>query len=110
MRMQPKRQTKTATPDAAADRVEQSAEPAIPKTGMSLAERMALPEPARTEALERLVQVGEQFYLRSRNGETIRQRYGAITITVEAEPRGFSAQHAIHLLFYHGDKVEEVES
>ncbi len=92
----------------------------------TLAARMALPEPQRSEALEQAVQSGEQFYLQLRKGvprqesETdqqytsrsragvLRQRYGEHTIEVTREPKGFSAQHAIHLLFYNPETIEEV--
>ena len=99
-----------APAEAAARDEDDSAEPApvAPAGKLTLAQRMALPEPRRTAELERAAERGEQFYLRSRSRKQIRQRYGGIIITVGREPKGFSAAHAIHLLWYCGEAIEEV--
>jgi hypothetical protein len=70
---------------------------------------MALPEPARTKALEATASKGEQFYLRSRKGDRVKITYGDLVLTLGKEPKGFSAAHAIHILWKRGDLVEEVE-
>ena len=83
--------------------------PAPPARGsLTLAQRLALPEPRRTAELEAAVQRGEQFYLRTTGRKHIRRRYGQTVITVSPKPRGFSAAHAIHLLFYHPGEIVEV--
>ncbi len=75
---------------------------------MTLAQRMALPEPRRTAELEKATESGEQFYLRSRKGKSLKLRYGKHILELGKTPKGFSAAHAIHLLWYLGDAVEEV--
>ena len=70
---------------------------------------MALEEPARTEALEKAATAGLTVYLRSRTGSDVRWRYGDHVLVVPETPKPFAAAHAIHLLFYASDKVEEVE-
>ncbi len=75
---------------------------------LTLAQRMALPEPRRTAELEKATESGEQFYLRSRSGKTLKQRYGKHLLELSKAPKGFSAAHAIHLIWYLGDAVEEV--
>ncbi|MFB3883243.1 MAG: hypothetical protein ACE149_18400 [Armatimonadota bacterium] len=78
------------------------------KTG-SLTALMALPEPDRTEALEKAVTAGLTVYLRSTTGREVRWRYGDHVLVVPETPKPFAAAHAIHLLFYASDKIEEVE-
>jgi len=83
--------------------------PAPPARGaLTLAQRLALPEPRRTAELEAAVQRGEQFYLRTTGRKHIKRRYGQTVNTVGPKPRGFSAAHAIHLLFYHPGEIVEV--
>jgi hypothetical protein len=97
------KQEPEAVPEADAPRSEKAAAPRL-----SLAARLALPEPARTESLEAAQQEGEQFYLRSKSGKQLKQRYGHQIITVGAKPKGFSLAHAVQLLIYQGDHIEEV--
>jgi hypothetical protein len=70
---------------------------------------MALPEPARTEALEKITNSGVTVNLRSRTGEEVRWRYGEHILIVPPTPKPFAAPHAIHLLFCAADLVEEAE-
>jgi hypothetical protein len=88
---------------------ESDALPTPPKSRVTLAARLALPEPQRTEALEKAVHEGEGFLLRSRDGKEIKRRYGRTILKLGDKPKAVSAEHAIHLLFYLGDRVEEVE-
>jgi len=85
-----------------------SAQPAPRVQGAKLRDLMALPEPQRSDALEAAVQAGQVFYLRSKDAGTIRQTYGEHILTVGEKPKPFTAAHAIHLLWYQGDRVEEV--
>jgi len=76
-----------------------------PKAGapeVRLSDLMALPEPARTDALEKAVNAGEFFMLRSRTKQAVTAHYGRHVLTVLPEPRAFAAAHAIHLLWYYG--------
>jgi hypothetical protein len=70
---------------------------------------LALAEPARTEALEKIVNSGVTVNLRSKTGEEVRWRYGEHILVVPPTPKPFAAAHAIHLLFCAPDLVEEVE-
>ena len=70
---------------------------------------MALEEPARTEALEKAATAGLTVYLKSTTGSEVRWRYGDHVLLVPETPKPFAAAHAIHLLFYASDKIEEVE-
>ena len=70
---------------------------------------MALPEPARTEALEKITNSGVTVNLRSKTGEEVRWRYGEHILIVPPTPKPFAAPHAIHLLFCAADLVEEAE-
>ena len=70
---------------------------------------LALEEPARTEALEKAATAGLTVYLRSTTGSEVRWRYGDHVLVVPETPKPFAAAHAIHLLFYASDKIEEVE-
>jgi hypothetical protein len=74
----------------------------------TLAQRMALPEPARTKALEEAASKGEQFYLRAK-GRDVKICYGDLILTVTKNPKGFSAAHAIHILWKRPGLVDEVE-
>ena len=76
--------------------------------GPRLTDVMALEEPARTDALEKAVQSGASFRLRSKSGEEVRCLYGEHALTVTGEPREFMAAHAIHLLWTVPNAVEEV--
>lgn len=83
--------------------------PAPPaRDSLTLAQRLALPEPRRTAELEAAAQRGEQFYLRTTGRKHVKRRYGRAVLTVGPKARGFSAAHAIHLLFYHPDQIVEV--
>jgi len=75
---------------------------------MTLTEMMALPEPERTELMEKAVASGKVVNLRSRTGEEIRQSYGEHVLVVTGKPKPFVAAHAIQLLWYLPDEVEEV--
>lgn len=77
-----------------------------PRMG-ALTAMMALPEPARTEALERAVNSGASFQLRSATGQEVRCRYGNTVLVVPPQPREFMAAHAIHLLWTLGKRVVE---
>jgi len=80
-----------------------------PKAVGKLTAMMALEEPARTEALEKAATAGLTVYLRSTTGSEVRWRYGDHVLVVPETPKPFAAAHAIHLLFYASDKIEEVE-
>jgi hypothetical protein len=77
-------------------------------SGPTLAQRMALPEPARTLALEAAASRGEQFYLRAK-AQAVKVPYGDLVLTLGREAKGFSAAHAIHILWKRPELVEEVE-
>ncbi|MBN1319965.1 MAG: hypothetical protein JXA87_03900 [Thermoleophilia bacterium] len=109
MRVKTDEKTKPKDPKEPEELPEVEPDLARPSTGPTLADRMALPEPRRTAELERAVESGEQFYLRSRSGKKITQRYGRHVLELTKEPKGFSAAHAIHLIWYLGDKVQEVD-
>lgn len=100
-----------AEPEAPGEQPEAPPEeaPAPPARGsLTLAQRLALPEPRRTAELEAAAQRGEQFYLCTTGRKQIKRRYGQAVLTVGPKPRGFSAAHAIHLLFYHPGAIVEV--
>ncbi|MFB3883559.1 MAG: hypothetical protein ACE149_20015 [Armatimonadota bacterium] len=80
-----------------------------PKAMGKLTAMMALEEPARTEALEKAVTAGLTVYLRSTTGGEVRWRYGDHVLVVPETPKPFAAAHAIHLLFYASNQIEEVE-
>ena len=80
-----------------------------PKAVDKLTAMMALEEPARTEALEKAATAGLTVYLKSKTGQEVRWRYGDHVLVVPETPKPFAAAHAIHLLFYASDKIEEVE-
>jgi hypothetical protein len=80
-----------------------------PKAVGKLTAMLALEEPARTEALEKAATAGLTVYLRSTTGQEVRWRYGDHVLVVPETPKPFAAAHAIHLLFYASDKIEEVE-
>ena len=82
---------------------------AAPKSVGKLTAMLALEEPARTEALEKAATAGLTVYLRSTTGSEVRWRYGDNVLVVPETPKPFAAAHAIHLLFYASDKIEEVE-
>ncbi len=106
MRKDPKKSA--ARPTAAPAAVEQPAPPPAIAAGPRLTDLMALEEPRRTAALEKLVESGASVYLQSRTGKEVRVRYGAHILTVPTSPKPFAAGHAIHLLWTAPDKVEEV--
>jgi len=81
---------------------------AAPASTMTLTEMMALPEPRRTEVLEKAVASGLVVNLRSRTGEEIRQSYGEHVLAVGAKAKPFTAAHAIHLLWYAPEDIEEI--
>lgn len=81
-----------------------------PKAVGKLTAMLALEEPARTEALEKAATAGLTVYLRSTTGSEVRWRYGDHVLVVPETPKPFAAAHAIHLLFYASDQIEEVES
>ena len=82
---------------------------AVPKRPGKLTAMLALEEPARTEALEKAATAGLTVYLKSKTGKEMRWRYGDHVLVVPETPKPFAAAHAIHLLFYASDKIEEVE-
>jgi len=83
--------------------------PDLPRRVGKLTALMALPEPARTEALEKITNSGVTVNLRSKTGEEVRWRYGEHILVVPLTPKPFAAAHAIHLLFCAPGLVEEVE-
>jgi hypothetical protein len=70
---------------------------------------MALEEPARSDALARLAQEGVVAQLRSRSGGEFRVRHGEHILVVPPTWKPFTAGHAIHILWYHGEQVDEQE-
>ena len=70
---------------------------------------MALPEPERTCRLEHAVQAGLTVMLRCRGRKDLRVKHGAHVLVVPVTPKPFTAGHAIHILWYAADQVEEVE-
>ena len=82
--------------------------PAPIAIGPRLTDLMALEEPRRTAALEKLVESGASINLQSRTGKEVRVRYGAHILVVPTTPKPFTAGHAIHLLWTAPGKVEEV--
>ena len=99
--------TETESPAAPARGAVAVAE--TPKRVGKLTAMMALEEPARTEALEKAATAGLTAYLKSTTGSEVRWRYGDHVLVVPETPKPFAAAHAIHLLFYVADKIEEVE-
>lgn len=97
-----------ALKSSGASKVEAAAKAAPPKGGPRLTDLMALEEPARTDALEKAVQSGASFRLRSKSGDEVRCLYGEHVLVVTGEPKEFMAAHAIHLLWTMPDAVEEV--
>ncbi len=83
--------------------------PTAPPRAGTLTAMMALPEPARTDALEKAVNSGVTVLLRSVTGSKVRHRYGEHILVVPTTPKPFTAAHAIHLLFCAPHLVEEVE-
>jgi len=83
--------------------------PDLPRRVGKLTALMALSEPARTEALEKITNSGVTVNLRSKTGEEVRWRYGEHILVVPPTPKPFAAAHAIHLLFCAPGLVEEVE-
>jgi len=81
----------------------------LPRRVGRLTALMALSEPARTEALEKVTNSGVTVNLRSKTGEEVRWRYGEHILIVPPTPKPFAAAHAIHLLFCAPGLVEEVE-
>lgn len=69
---------------------------------------MALPEPARSDALAQAVEGGLVVNLRSRSEAEIRQSYGQHVLVVTRQPKPFTAAHAIHLLWYRAADIEEL--
>jgi len=70
---------------------------------------MALPEPQRTQGLEQAVQSGLTTTLRSLTGKELLVKHGEHVLVVPPSPKPFTAGHAIHILWYHADQVEEQE-
>ena len=97
----------TPTPESPAPAA--TAVVAGPKRVGRLTAMLALEEPARTEALEKAATAGLTVYLKSKTGQEVRWRYGDHVLVVPETPKPFAAAHAIHLLFYASDKIEEVE-
>lgn len=79
------------------------------KKAFPLTAMLTLPEPARTEALEKATNSGLTVNLRSKTGKEVRWRYGEHVLVVPPAPKPFATAQAIHLLFCAGDLVEEVE-
>jgi len=65
---------------------------------------MQMVEPQRTAIIERLVQMGMTFRLRSLIGKTLKIRYGRAILQVPHRRAGreFMAAHAMHIVIYHG--------
>lgn len=82
---------------------------AAPKRAGTLTAMLALEEPDRTVALEKAATAGLTVYLRSKTGSEVRWRYGDHILVVPETPKPFAAAHAIHLLFYASNQIEEVE-
>jgi hypothetical protein len=72
-----------------------------------LGRAMALPEPNRTQELERITQTGMAISLRSLTGKDLLVRYGEHILVVPPTPKPFIPGHAIHILWYHAADVEE---
>jgi len=77
---------------------------------MTLRAMMALPEPQRSTMLANAVQSGAVFYLRARGSRPVTRRYGPHQLEVPTRKGGkpFVAAHAIHLMWYCADQIEEV--
>jgi hypothetical protein len=86
-----------------------SAEAARPRKLGPIGRLMALPEPQRTQGLEQAVQSGQITVLRSLTGNELLVRHGEHVLVVPSTPKPFTAGHAIHILWYHADQVEEQE-
>jgi hypothetical protein len=110
-----------ATPDVAAETQPVAAAPApapsAPISGQGASPRklgpigrlMALPEPQRTQGLEQAVASGQTTMLRSLTGKDLLVKHGEHVLVVPPAPKPFTAGHAIHILWYHADQVEEQE-
>ena len=85
------------------------AHPAVSGPVGGLTALLALGEPARTEALEKVTNSGRTVNLRSKTGQDVRWRYGEHILVVPPTPKPFAAPHAIHLLFCAPELVEEIE-
>jgi len=94
-------------PEPAATVPEQAA---APRRLGPIGRLMALPEPQRTQALEQAVQSGQTTILRSLTGKDLLVKHGEHALVVPPAPKPFTAGHAIHILWYHADQVEEQES
>jgi len=70
---------------------------------------MALPEPQRTQGLEHACQTGLTVTLRSLTGHDLRVKHGDHVLVVPPSWKPFTAGHAIHILWYHANQVEEQE-
>lgn len=71
---------------------------------LGIIEVVQMIEPQRTAIIERLVQTGITFRLRSLTGKTLRVRYGGAILQVPHRRGGreFMAAHAMHIVIYHG--------
>jgi len=79
------------------------------RSGGALRAMLALPEPDRTDALEKAANSGMTVNLRSKTGKEVRWRYGEHVLVVPSTPKPFAIAHAIHLLFCAPELLEEVE-
>ena len=95
--------------DLAAAGLENRMTPSVIRSAGTLTAMLSLPEPARTEALEKATNSGMTVNLRSKTGQEVRWRYGEHVLVVPGTAKPFAMAHAIHLLFCAGDLVEEVE-
>jgi hypothetical protein len=82
---------------------------ASPKKLGPIGRLMALPEPQRTQGLEQAVASGQTTMLRSLTGKELLVKHGEHVLVVPPAPKPFTAGHAIHILWYHADQVEEQE-
>jgi len=94
-------------PEAAPVPTTAAAAAAEPRTFGLLGRAMALPEPSRTQELERITQTGMAISLRSLTGKDLLVRYGEHILVVPPIPKPFIPGHAIHILWYHAADVEE---
>ncbi len=86
-----------------------SGQGAVPRALGPIGRLMALPEPQRTQGLEQAVQSGRTTILRSLTGKELLVKHGEHVLVVPPTPKPFTAGHAIHILWYHADQVEELE-
>lgn len=77
---------------------------AAEESRLGIIEVMQMVEPQRTAIIERLVQMGMTFRLRSLTGKTLKVRYGRAILQVPHRRAGreFMAAHAMHIVIYHG--------